>query len=184
MGSLLGELRAVRLRLAGDESWSSWWRRVTTIMGRNGGSNDTDFIVAKIRLKSGESQERWVDGVWKRMNRTFCQPWKRNMLTNTPSSGTLWFLGLSRKETCALRDDIHFYSSFRIWFCGQTSAVTHLKPSQEHEFVRCQHATKKKRSSRNLQETTHRRDSATLSHQMKTEKFQTDLKRSKAKSLV
>ncbi|MCI4381961.1 hypothetical protein PGIGA_G00258010 [Pangasianodon gigas] len=119
VGSWLGELRAVRLRLAGEEAWSSWWRRVTNIMSRSGHSNNTGLTVAKIRLKSGESQE------------------KR-------------------------------------WFCGQTAAVTHLKPSQEHEFVHCQYATKKKRSSRNLQETTRGQEFAKPSHQIKTEKFERD----------
>ncbi|TSK13413.1 Hepatic triacylglycerol lipase [Bagarius yarrelli] len=99
VSSVLGKLQAVRLRLAGEEAWSSWWRRVTTIMGRGGGA-DTELILTKIRLKSGESQEK-------------------------------------------------------IWFCGETAAVTHLKPSEEQEFVHCQQARKKKRSSRNDQETVH-----------------------------
>ncbi|XP_026996747.2 hepatic triacylglycerol lipase [Tachysurus fulvidraco] len=119
VGSVLGELRAVRLRLAG-EAWSSWWRRVTTIMSRGGGSNETELIVAKIRLKSGESQEK-------------------------------------------------------TWFCDQTAAVTHLKPSQEHEFVRCQYAAKRKRSSRNLQETNiHGKESGKHSDRLKREKSETD----------
>lgn len=56
--SWVGELRAVRLRLAGEKAWSSWWRQVTTIMSRGEGSDDTELVVAKIRLKSGESQEK------------------------------------------------------------------------------------------------------------------------------
>ncbi|KAI5100347.1 hepatic triacylglycerol lipase [Silurus meridionalis] len=55
VGLGLGELQAVHLRLTGVEDWSNWWRR---IMNRNGDSNDTELIVAKIRLKCGESQEK------------------------------------------------------------------------------------------------------------------------------
>ncbi|KAM9495821.1 hepatic triacylglycerol lipase-like [Clarias gariepinus] len=97
VGSVLGELQAVRLRFKAEEAWGSWWRRVTGIMSSSGDPNETEFVVTKIRLKCGESQEK-------------------------------------------------------TWFCGQTEAITHMKPAQEHEFVRCQHAAKKKRSSRNLQE--------------------------------
>ncbi|KAG7324111.1 hypothetical protein KOW79_012127 [Hemibagrus wyckioides] len=119
VGSMLGELRAVRLRWTGKEDWSSWWRRVTTMMSRGGGANETELIVSKIRLKCGESQEKK-------------------------------------------------------WFCGQTAAVTHLKPSQEHEFARCQHASKKKRSSRHLQETIRGQQLAKPSHRIKTDQFETD----------
>lgn len=57
-GSTLGELRAVRLRWTGEEDWSSWWRRVTTMMSRGGGAKETELVVSKIRLKCGESQEK------------------------------------------------------------------------------------------------------------------------------
>lgn len=119
VGLLPGELQAVRLRLTGEETWSSWWRRVTTIISHSGDSSRTKLAVAKIRIKSGESQEK-------------------------------------------------------TWFCGKTAAVTHLKPSEEHEFVRCQYATKKKRSSRNLQDTKHQQELTKPSHQIKRPKFETD----------
>ncbi|KAK3558136.1 hypothetical protein QTP86_009866 [Hemibagrus guttatus] len=60
VGSRLGELRAARLRWTGEEDWSSWWRRVTMM---SSGGGERELIVSKIRLKSGESQEKHWQGV-------------------------------------------------------------------------------------------------------------------------
>ncbi|XP_062858357.1 hepatic triacylglycerol lipase [Trichomycterus rosablanca] len=91
--SLLGKLQAVKLRWEGEESWGSWWRRVTTIMGTGGDRHDKEINVAKIRLKSGENQEK-------------------------------------------------------TWFCGPSGDITHLKPKEDQEFLRCQDIFKKLNSAK------------------------------------
>ncbi|XP_072528310.1 hepatic triacylglycerol lipase [Salminus brasiliensis] len=92
VGLELGELQALRLRWEGEPTTTSWWRRFTTFMGRSRSWESTELSVARIRLKSGENQEK-------------------------------------------------------TWFCGQTGNITHLKPSEEQEFVRCQDARRKRRAS-------------------------------------
>lgn len=77
--SELGELQALRLHWKEERSW---WTSVTDFMSGSGSRQNTELSVARIRLKSGESQEK-------------------------------------------------------TWFCGQAGNITHLKPLEEQEFVRC-----------------------------------------------
>ncbi|XP_036432225.1 hepatic triacylglycerol lipase [Colossoma macropomum] len=63
VGSELGKLQALRLRWEGEATITSWWRSVTSIMRGSRSRKSTELIVAKIRLKSGESQEKtWFCG--------------------------------------------------------------------------------------------------------------------------
>ncbi|KAI4877293.1 hypothetical protein NFI96_011839 [Prochilodus magdalenae] len=58
VGTELGELQALRLRWEGDAAATSWWRHVTNIISGTRSRKDTELSVSKIRLKSGESQEK------------------------------------------------------------------------------------------------------------------------------
>ena len=58
VGTELGELQALRLRWEGDTAATSWWRHVTNIISGTRSRKETELSVSKIRLKSGESQEK------------------------------------------------------------------------------------------------------------------------------
>ncbi|XP_043084255.1 hepatic triacylglycerol lipase isoform X2 [Puntigrus tetrazona] len=55
----LGQLRSVRLVWKGDLVWPSWMRSVRNIMNWNSSDRDTELSVWRIRIKSGETQEKW-----------------------------------------------------------------------------------------------------------------------------
>ncbi|XP_067293358.1 hepatic triacylglycerol lipase [Pseudorasbora parva] len=60
----LGHLTSIRLVWKGELVWSNWLRRVRNIMSWNGPDQDLELSVWRIRIKSGESQEKmWFCGV-------------------------------------------------------------------------------------------------------------------------
>ncbi|XP_026856750.2 hepatic triacylglycerol lipase [Electrophorus electricus] len=63
VGLDMGDLQAVRLHWEGEAAWTSWWRRVSSIMSGGSRRHDTELSMWRIRLKSGESQEKiWFCG--------------------------------------------------------------------------------------------------------------------------
>ncbi|XP_076863341.1 hepatic triacylglycerol lipase isoform X2 [Brachyhypopomus gauderio] len=126
---------SVSISLAGTNGQSEY---VTRNLEHTG--NKTYFALAVVGWDLGVLQAVWLR--WEK--ETSWTSWWRQVSTmvsgDRTSQDTELIVGHVRLKSGESQE--------KIWFCGKTGGTTHLKPTQEQEFIRCQESSKKQKQNR------------------------------------